>query len=217
MTALIGNATWYVGHGEQRAYTEAPVTVESGGLCVSRNHALRDAAKHLLAPCIQLSDDLTRLRRATSRKTTEPLDFAGAVRLLQAACAEVGASLAGCAPTDNAFYSNPANPIATSAFIVGDFILVMPCNLYFDESLRLKEDYDYTLQHLQKFGVVARRNDILASFTHRSNSGGAVEYRTPALEQASIQHLRGRWGAVIQPNKKRANEILLKLRTSQIA
>lgn len=211
MQALVGDATWYVKTtGEVGAYADqgAPSVYGSGGLCESRNMALAHAWKHGL-PCVQLSDDLKKLRLACAVSGSHPLDFEDAVDRIHSTMQRAGARLGGCAPTDNAFFFNPDRPFSTDRFIVGDFVVIEPCNLLFDEQLRLKEDYDYTLQHLQKYGKVARRNDILATFAHRSNKGGAVAYRSPVVEQESIRYLQQKWPGCLRPNPKRPNEILL--------
>jgi hypothetical protein len=129
---------------------------------------------------------------------------------LSEASRETGAKLAGAAPTTNLFYFKPENRLSTSSFIVGDFMLIQPCPMRFDEELRLKEDYDYTLKHLARYNVVARCNDLFAYFTHRSNGGGAVEYRTAEREQEAIARLKQAWGARIADNPKRPNEVILR-------
>jgi predicted dienelactone hydrolase len=78
----------------------------------------------------------------------------------------------------------------------------------FDTELKLKEDYDYTAQHIALHGVVARCDFIFASFKHRTNAGGAVAYRTPEVEQESIKRLQDKWGDAIRLNPRRENEIL---------
>ena len=88
--------------------------------------------------------------------------------------------------------------------------MVKPCELYFDESFKTKEDYDYTLQHIKKFGGVTRCDTILANFDHYSNAGGVVDYRTSEVEQNSINTLKKKWGELISDNPKRPNEILIK-------
>lgn len=211
MQELVGDATWYVkATGEVGAYADqgAPSVYGSGGLCESRNMALAHAWKHGL-PCVQLSDDLKKLRVTGGVDKTVPLAFPRAVAELLGTMSCVGARLGGCAPTDNAFFFNPERPFSTDRFIVGDFVVIEPCSILFDEQLRLKEDYDYTLQHLQRFGKVARRNDILATFAHRSNPGGAVTYRSPAVEQEAIRYLQAKWPGCLRPNPKRPNEVLL--------
>ena len=214
MQAIVGPATWFVGVGEGTAYLEAgaAAVIESGPLCRSRNAAL-DAAQG--AACIELSDDLTKVQLAVQgEKKVEGRDctFAEVVQRVLEGMAQTGAMLGGAAPTSNPFYANVAKPVHPSAFIVGDFIVVAAgCGLRFDEKMTLKEDYDYTLQHLMQFGSVARRDDVLMSFLHRTNAGGAVEVRTAELEQENIAYLKAKWPQFIADNPRRPNEILLKL------
>ena len=213
MRGLVGPATWYVPEGQGKIYEDscANAAIESGALCRSRNRALFDAFEEGL-PCIQLSDDLTRLEKIDDNtEKPSPCSFLEAVSVLEATSAANGAKLAGVAPTTNTFFYNSANKISTSHFIVGDFIYVRPCELRFDEKLNLKEDYDYTLKHLCTFGKVARCNNLFAHFSHRTNAGGAVAFRTVAREQEAIARLREVWGPqCIVDNKKRPNEILLR-------
>lgn len=202
--------TWYVGAGEALAYAMqgAPLVVEAGALCAARNQALRDAWQAGL-PCLQLSDDLRTCQRMVGPDATS-CTLADAVQQLHATMAQYPAyKLAGVAPTTNAFFYNPARPVTTTRFVVGDAILVQPCALWFDEQLRLKEDYDYTLQHLATYGGVVRCNDVLLAFAHRTNRGGAVAYRTPRLEQATIAALMQKWPGRMRLNPRRPQEILL--------
>ncbi len=217
MEALVGPATWFVGEGEGPTYSAAGAraVVESGRLCPSRNVALKKAWKHGL-PCVELSDDLTRVQLAVwsgEKKKIVAVEstFAEAVRRVLEGMERTGAKLGGVAPTANPFYANVEKPIHTSAFIVGDMIVVAPCETLFDEGMTLKEDYDYTLQHIMAHGTIARRDDVMLTFLHRKNAGGAVAARTPALEQSNIAHLKAKWPQFIADNPRRPDEILLKL------
>lgn len=212
-----GQATWYVGDGEGDAYREhgAEYVIESGGLCESRNAILRDAWA-LDVPALELSDDLKKFEEAYFEPTkgkcvSRPIGFDTAVVRMLKALLDTRAKLCGVAPTNNAFYFNPKRPVHTRAFIVGDMILVKPSDIFFDEGLKLKEDYDYTLQHLKKFGRIARCDGVLAHFAHRTNSGGACAFRTAEREQEAIAFLKNKWGGLIKDNAKRPNEILLNL------
>jgi len=212
MEELCGPFTWYVGAGEAEAYIDAGAerVVESGGLCRSRN-AILDDAFALDLPAIELSDDLRKLEIATAAKEKHDATLDDAVRLMFAAMDSTGSRLVGVAPTSNAFFFNPNKPVHTVAFVVGDLIAVRPTPLRFDEELRLKEDYDYTLQHVVKYGVIARCNSVLATFAHKTNKGGACDYRTTELEQQTIQQLRVKWPGLIKDNPRRKDEILLNL------
>lgn len=207
------DATWFVADGEGDTYRAAGAknVVESGKLCESRNAAL-NAAFAMNLPCLQLSDDLKRIKKAHSKTDTEPVSLASAAREMLLAGQKFKAKLCGVAPTSNPYFYNPEKPYRDRAFIVGDMILVFPCDLRFDEKMRLKEDYDYTLSHIQKFGGVLRVDNILAEFAHRSNKGGAVSYRTSELERECIAYLKKKWGNAIKDNPRRPDEILLNLR-----
>lgn len=211
--AGLPTATWYVATGDTDGYTAAGLPpdslVEAGPLCRARNAALDAAGDRW---CLQLSDDL--------RKVGFLADRAGKPGIVPAQLAEVvdqltdvmrsmpAAHLGGLAPTFNAFYAK--HRIAPRGFIVGDLMLIRPTPLRFDEGLSLKEDYDFTCQHLAAYGQVARADWLLADFVHRSNPGGAVSYRTPAAEQEAIGRLRAKWPAAIRPNPRRPNEVLLR-------
>lgn len=222
MHDLVGDATWFVGEDEASAYDDAARAadvrigvIESGALCRSRNAALRKAWSHGL-PCVELSDDLTKVQvamwdAAKAKIVARDALFHDALRRVLEGMEQTGAKLGGCAPTANPFYANVEKPVHPSAFIVGDMIVVQPCEVFFDETMTLKEDYDYTLQHLMTHGCVARRDDVLLTFLHRKNAGGAVEARTPELEQKNIAHLKAKWPQFIRDNPRRPDEILLKL------
>lgn len=215
---IVGEATWYVGGGEGAEYKAAGAAhvVESGGLCESRNRAMLDGWE-LGLPALIMSDDIRKCQKAyedrDGKKKAETIPFYEVVAHMHDALFDTGAKLCGVAPTNNPFYWNPKRSTHACAFIVGDLNLVKPCDLQFDPRFKLKEDYDYTLAHLSQYGVVARCDDMLVTFSHRSNAGGAVAVRTPELEQEMIQLLRQKWGAdVIKDNAKRPDEILLNLR-----
>lgn len=210
--------TWYVNPDDGPDYSYAGavhIDAAGPGLCAARNRALV-AARDGGRPCLQLSDDLRALgwAQGRTRDTVYPLTVGEATEhLLDALEATPGARLAGVAPTANPYFSKPR--IHTHAFVVGDMCLVHPeTGLLFDECLRLKEDYDYTLQHLTEHGVVARVDQLLATFTHRTNKGGAVAVRTPAVEQESIARLMAKWPGALRPNPRRANEVLLRWKPS---
>lgn len=214
VSMALGNVHWYVGAGEAEEYRAhgAEFVTESGGLCRSRNHAMEDAfaaGKY----CVEFSDDIGKVKEAYldgEKKRCRDIPIHIALDRVKKAMTDTGSYLGGVAPTANPFFWHPDKPVSTKNFIVGDFIMIKPCDLRFDEQLRLKEDYDYTLQHLQKYGSVARENGILAVFAHRTNAGGAVAYRTSKTEQEAIDYLKKKWPDNIRDNPRRPDEILMR-------
>lgn len=216
MQEKVGPATWIVGEGEAEAYASAgaAAVVEGGRLCPSRNKAL-ELAFALNAPCLQLSDDLGLLYQATHgpkgpfrlKKKLSVQDYVAIIQKRIKKFPQI--RLAGVNPTSNEL--NVKQEFKTLGFIIGDFLYCLPCELRFDEALTLKEDYDFTLQHLKKFGGVLRNDDLIPSFKHYENAGGAVDFRNGTREQQNILYLRKKWGNLIKPHPKRSNEITLNL------
>ena len=214
MQELIGvPVTWYVGENELEDYKNAGAinVIESGGLCDSRNAILEDAFKDNKY-AVELSDDLDKIMLATfiGGNKKEKITFLQALEIMYDTLRQSPFYLAGVSPTDNPFFC--VTDISIYNFIVGDFIMIKPCDLRFDKNLRLKEDYDFTVQHIKKYKGVLRMNRILATFKHYSNSGGAVSVRNDEKEKECIDYLFSKHPGFFMLNKKRKNEILLKVK-----
>jgi hypothetical protein len=210
----VEDLSWFVGHGEGDEYFchGARNVFESGGLMDSRNAALEYAFADGSA-CVQVSDDLGTIKDA---RTGQNMQCVQVARTLVDLCAERRVKLAGVAPTANAFYFNENRAYRNDGFIVGDLFAALPSEPRFDTALRLKEDYDFTAQHLDKYGAVVRAEWVLATFAHRSNKGGAVDYRTEELEQQAIERLQSKWPGVFKKNPRRQNEILMRWKSRTV-
>lgn len=206
---------WIVPEDEVGEYQYAGarcVIGEDGGLAAQRNVAL-DLAFADNRPCVQLDDDLKPwphsqpIRFTYDGKTTRPMSVVEAITFVGISMDETGALLGGIAPTTNLFfYSRPV----TSAFCPACFTVTLPNPIRFDTALPLKEDYDYTLQHLTAHGSVARCNGVMANFGRYSRSGGCSTFRTPEVEAEACRVLLERWPGHLRPNPRRPNELLLK-------
>merc|ERR1719161_1770634 len=75
-------------------------------------------------------------------------------------------------------------------FILGDFLVIdKGSTVLFDETIGLKEDYDFTCAHIQKYGSVMRCNRMTITVKHYDNAGGAVSNRNTQEEQRNINIL----------------------------
>lgn len=208
------SATWYVGHGEVETYYKAGAkNVKCGGdLSHSRNMALDDAWRQGV-PCVQISDDLRRFSLATDRM--QPLTALAAAMIVKANMDSVGdVYLGGTSSNSNPLMSiglrtgNTIPPknrplISTNCLVLGDFSVVKPCGIYFDEKTLVKEDYEYTLRHLRTFGKVLRCNYVLSDFRHRTNPGGANLNREKyGAEKKAYDYLLERWKGVLSSRIK---------------
>jgi hypothetical protein len=84
----------------------------------------------------------------------------------------------------------------------------------FDPQMRLKEDYDFTAQHVDVYGAASRMNRLFVRARHYTNAGGAVDVRNAALEQQTIAYLQSKWARRGYPklfrlNPTRANEVIM--------
>lgn len=180
---------------------------ETGTLMQSRNAALEMAFNENKI-CVQLSDDLKKVTTNKNFGTKKQVDIDYAIDQLINVFQKIdGVYLMGIPPTSNDFFAK--NLISKNTFCIGDMLFVKPNDLRFDTSLTLKEDYDYTLQHLSKYKNCFRYQKYLFEFEHYKNKGGAVDYRTEQEEQKNIKILFAKWGNKIKLNPKRKNEILI--------
>lgn len=241
MTALVGEATWYLSTQEDaNAYYQAGVPFskivvvegfEGGAASVQekRNQAMIDAWALCHTVCI-LSDDLRKItwlmREEGGKKGKNggfvelPISFANGFRRFMQTWEEGDEygeykdfKLGGTMPAPNPFYRNLESGVRTTLFVIGDFMVIKPdAKVYLDLRFRVKDDYDYTMAHLVEHGGVYRNDDFMLYFLHNSNVGGLVDERTVALQQADIALLKQKWGDTFVDHKTRANEVLLRFK-----
>mgnify|MGYP001578586443 CR=1 FL=1 len=203
---------WYVGKGETHDYISngAIHVIESGGLIESRNKALDDAFQEGKV-CCQISDDLMGLMVCLDNNITVATTLKSVIQALYLYSRDKSYKLIGLPPTDNDFFYSPQQSISFDKFIVADLILVKPTYLRFDSEIYVKEDYDFTLQHIREYGGILRINNILATFAHRKNKGGTFETRTLDREMEVIRRLKAKWGDIVKSHetRTRTDEILI--------
>eukprot|EP00940_MAST-03C_sp_MAST-3C-sp2_P001969 g1969.t1 len=126
-----------------------------------------------------------------------------------------GARLGGAYVNFNKGFAVMSAPTSRDLFIVGDFLVIDPFSMpRFDEEMTLKEDYDFTAQHLSTYGVVMRSNRVFVKARHYKNAGGAVAVRNDETEQRNISILKRKWPGVFRDHKRRgANEVRMDWRS----
>jgi len=226
-------ATWYVDADSLADYKKLGLDAVVGGkLTPARNMILNVAAKKGKV-AVEVSDDISRWTyydiskqdlRGEKDFTKANQTLAGTKKFLvtplaaaQWMLAKMRSSplkpkLAGVLPTGNAAMTMGSNEYSTQHFILGDFFVadMSPCR--FDESMSLKEDYDYACSHIQKHGSVLRCNRMVLTVRHYANEGGAVDNRDAAgkRERANIAILQKKWPGVFKMNVKRKSvEVLM--------
>ena len=88
-------------------------------------------------------------------------------------------------------------PFSMSNVILGPFGGFLNPECRYDEKLPLKEDYDLSLQMLDKYRKILRFNHVHYVCEQHTNLGGCAEYRTIDSEKAQFIDLEKKWGTKI--------------------
>ena len=98
---------------------------------------------------------------------------------------------------DNLSYEHNT-PFSTKNFIGGPFGVFLKGNrCRYDEALPLKEDYDMTIQQLNKERVVLRVNAYHYICEQSTNTGGCAAMRNRERERQQFEALQAKWGSAI--------------------
>jgi len=81
--------------------------------------------------------------------------------------------------------------------VLGPFTCVTKSALRYDARLRLNEDYDYFLQHMQRYRRVLRFNSHFYVCDHLRKPGGVTSYRTLDEERRQAETMVRKWGPEI--------------------
>ncbi|KAF8855585.1 hypothetical protein BDZ45DRAFT_501356 [Acephala macrosclerotiorum] len=191
--------TWVLHPSELTLYTSsgATRTLSGGTLCQSRNAALQHAfSKNLV--CVQLSDDLEHVFWWTKNGLERiKITLETATLRTYEIMEKESLFLGGGMPTANAqfasFVQDPEGKGFTRFnFILADFMVIRPTSLRFNETLTLKEDYEFTVQHIKAYGGAVRLLQLMPKFKHYTKKGGCGTYRSAEAELRNIGILKSR-------------------------
>lgn len=88
-------------------------------------------------------------------------------------------------------------PFNLKRVILGPFGGFLNPDCRYDEGLPLKEDYDMSLQMLNRHRKILRVNFVHYVCKQHTNKGGCAEYRTIEAEREQFEKLRLKWGGAI--------------------
>lgn len=112
-------------------------------------------------------------------------------------CRELGTVLWGI----NLIFDKKAyreySPFSFSSVILGPFMGIVRTDIRFDESLGLKEDFDYSIQVLNRYRGILRFNKYHYTADHLVGRGGCTSYRTRAKERQQRERFVAKWGSKI--------------------
>lgn len=181
-----------------------------GNLCRVRNWILDTQFDDETECIVIIDDDCKGVGRFDGQKKVwfdgdELLEWCEAQTIL---CKQLGFMHWGvnCIPDKGAYHEH--KPMGWKQYIGGPFqghIKESECR--YDENLSLKEDYDMTLQHLQRYGGVLRLNYAFYDVKQAEQAGGCASYRNLNEEKRQFWALQRKWGKDIvqrDPKSKRS-------------
>lgn len=173
-----------------------------GNLCRIRNHILKTEFENGADVALIIDDDFTCIERFVEKgafkferyKLTAD-ELLVMVEKYSILAEELGAKFWGvnCVMEPRAY--RHFTPFSTNAYIGGPFQCFLKGNrCWYDENLPLKEDYDMTLQQLNKERVVLRVNAYHYLCKQSEQKGGCAVYRNRIREKQQLEALQQKWG-----------------------
>lgn len=184
--------------------------VPQGNLCRVRNNILdREFADGADVVCI-IDDDLKGIYRYEANGTfgyerfkVEADEFLAFIEKYTIMAQDIGAYLWGVnVNSDPKAYRHMA-PFSTVSYIGGPFSCHLKgTKIRYDVRLPLKEDYDITLQHMNKYRLALRINKYHYDCKQSEQTGGCATYRNYETEKAQFDLLVRKWGSSIVKTDK---------------
>lgn len=192
-----------------------------GNLCRIRNYIIDKEFERGMDVVLIVDDDLGKLERykksdanlyGYEKEKIEADELLVLLEKYSIMAMDMGAYFWGVMCNPDAMSYRHCTPFSTTAYIGGPFQChIKGSPLRYDESLPLKEDYDMTLQHLNKYRCVLRVNSIHYICKQSENKGGCATYRNREREEQQLSALESKWGSKIvrrdKSNKGHSNKV----------
>jgi len=176
-----------------------PVGVQ-GNLCRIRNWILdREYERGIEAVCL-IDDDLRGIQyyEKMKRIKVQPSVFPSWVEFYTDLAEAWGVKLWGVNCNTDLQSYREYTPFSTLSYIGGPFSVHIRSEMRYDERLPLKEDYDMTLQHLNRYRGVLRLNKfsyiVKQGGSGNGQAGGCATYRNVKNETDQLTFLQKKWG-----------------------
>ncbi len=150
-------------------------------------------------PVLILDDDIRRFGRWNEQTETK-LDTDEAMEFIEQAfnlASELGAPMWGMNLLPDKGAYREYTPFAFRSVILGPVQGFIGNECRYDEALSLKEDYDMSLQVLNRYRRTLRFNAYHYVCHQHTNAGGCASYRTMDREKRQFTALQKKWGSEI--------------------
>lgn len=191
---------YVVAKSEEKAYKKAGHSVIAVPDKVQGNVSrIRNWILDNFDPVLILDDDIRRFGRWNEQEERK-LDTDDAMEFIEHAfnlAGELGARMWGMNLLPDKGAYREYTPFAFRSVILGPVQGFIGNECRYDEVLSLKEDYDMSLQVLNRYRRTLRFNAYHYVCHQHTNEGGCATYRTMAREQNQFFELQKKWGSNI--------------------
>ncbi|MGG1571612.1 hypothetical protein [Fictibacillus sp. NRS-1165] len=185
-----------------------------GNIVKKRNYIMDHFSDMCDGNMVIVDDDYDEIGYIEGRKLYG-LDLDGVDRLLENGfqmCRDLGTVMWGLNVTHDKQFYREYSPFSMLSVCLGPFQAFCNNPLRYDERVYLKEDYDMSLQVLQKYHKILRFNKYYYKVNHFNKAGGVVSYRTKQKEIEQLEIMQKKWGnKVVKYNIKKDVDPIVKV------
>lgn len=172
---------------------------DKGNIATVRNRILLSENKHDVT--VQIDDDVSHLifyEGRTLYKLETESDVMFFIRKGSLLAREWEVKLWGINVAPDKQNYREYTPFSLLSYVSGSFSCFMKGNdLFYDERFSLKEDYDMTIQQINKYRRVLRFNKFSYVKKGAEQVGGCATYRNVKKEMMQLKMLEKKWGSDI--------------------
>lgn len=185
------------------------------GITSTRNYILDNASDDSV---VMVDDDVkvcgyVRLEESSSKHVKlKPEQWKTESEKLFQIAREIGYRLWGIATQSAKRSVYPYKPFLWRSYVTASFCGI--CNetgLRFDESFRVKEDYEINLRCVKEDGGVVAARYLYWENSHWTDEGGCKDYRTQRMEQDAIDRLKRLYPSMVQKINRGGSEYSIEL------
>jgi len=163
---------------------------EDGNIARKRNWILRNIER----PLLMIDDDVNAIYKIHGRIRLDEKQADTLIRNGFEIAEDCGCKLWGLFQNLDPKLSKEYLPFSFRNLVLGPFMGHFEHDLFYDERMGTKDDYDFSLQVLRKYGKILRINMYGYYCGHGDNEGGIVSMRTMEREIHYCKAIMKKWG-----------------------
>lgn len=171
-----------------------------GNLCRVRNYIMRKEFEAGADVVLLVDDDMRGISywEDLKRHKLRTEDIEAFLEKYSLVARDLGAKMWGLNVNTDKMMYREYNPFSMLVYIGGPFQCFLKGNeCFYDERLNLKEDYDMTLQQLNRYRKVLRLNKYFYDVKQSEQVGGCATQRNYLEEERQLRLLQKKWGTKI--------------------